>query len=98
YRLPLVVACDEETALNYLERFTPAVIVVDLYLGDDDGWTTLEQLRDVGFTGPVVATTSYHTSRTWSSSFISGFDGYLPKPYDVKNLVPYLYGLWKMRQ
>jgi CheY-like chemotaxis protein len=41
----------------------------------------------------MVATTAYHSSQEVTRAMLSGFDAYLPKPFDVMGLGPYLRNL-----
>jgi DNA-binding response OmpR family regulator len=90
--LALTVVKDAESAFNYLEARLPDVVVVDLYLFEPDGFQILEQIRrnEDWARCRVVATTSFYTSQTAVNVLLSGFDGYLPKPFVVTDLVPYL--------
>lgn len=92
------------TALEGLavtESLRPVLILVDIHLPDMDGRAlaaqlrTYEHLQDI----PIVALTSYRGLEVKRSSFTSGFDGYITKPIDTKELPaqiePFLKGQWK---
>jgi CheY-like chemotaxis protein len=92
YQMQLTVAEDAETALNYLRANTPDVIVMDIFLPGIDGYQALHQIRKYALVPDcrVVATTAYYTADTQKDVLAWGFSGYLPKPLNPSNLVPYL--------
>ncbi len=91
-------ACpDAESAFNLLEKKTPDIIVIDLYLFDTTGYEILQIIRqgNMAAHSVIVATTAYHSSQEVTRALLSGFDAYLPKPFDVMGLGPYLQTLSK---
>jgi len=87
----VTIVKDAESALNYLERHRPDLIVLDLYLDGVDGFQILRLIRNSPLDPccPIVATTAYFTPMTLSWSVLSGFDGYLEKPFKVESLWPF---------
>jgi CheY-like chemotaxis protein len=87
--LGLFAVKDAEDALNCLERHSPDLIIVDLFLFGEDGYEIMQQIRhsDLNPGCPIVATTAYHAAHTASRALLSGFDGYLPKPVAPESLV-----------
>jgi len=78
-------------ALNYVQNNSnPDLILLDLYLPDGDGFTTLKSIRQVLPTVKIVATTAYHTNKTEEEVHARGFDGYQGKPLRPSNFVQYL--------
>ncbi len=92
YEMQLTVAEDAETALNFLRANTPDVIVMDIFLPGIDGYQALHQIRKFALVPDcrVVATTAYYTADTQKDVLAWGFSGYLPKPLNPAQLVPYL--------
>ncbi len=90
--IALAAVPDGESAFNYLEKYTPDIIVIDLFLFGTDGFEVLKQIRhsDLDPGCPVVATTAYNTTSAVSDVILSGFDAFLPKPISVLTLVPFL--------
>jgi len=70
----------------------PDVIVIDIFLPDQDGYQMMRELRKRGVAPntSIVATTSYYTMDTATEVTESGFDGYLPKPINSQKLPVYL--------
>jgi two-component system OmpR family response regulator len=92
HELELVTVGTADAALECLRNYTPQVVVVDLVLPDIDGFAALAQIRKLPTSSQMrfVATTAYYTSDTTKTVFAHGFDGYLPKPFDVEELVSQL--------
>jgi len=92
HRLPLAVARNAEEALNYLHTHAPDVVVLDIFLPGLDGYQALNRIRESALNPNcrVVATTAYYTNDTQQEILRRGFDGFLAKPFDTKNLVNYL--------
>jgi len=63
------------------------MLVVDLALPGIDGLELKRQLNDAGINIPCVAVTAYHASSVQASANEVGYDGYLPKPWDIAQLV-----------
>ena len=91
--IPLTTFNNAMNALEYLEGHTADVIIVDLFLPDVDGYRALKAIRQmpVGRSAKVIATTAYYTHDTGQEVIRRGFDGYLPKPFEAEELVPYLH-------
>ena len=89
HELELVTVATAHAALECLRNYTPQVVVVDLVLPDTDGFATLAEIRKLPTSSQMrfVATTAYYTSDTSETVFAGGFDGYLPKPLNVEELV-----------
>jgi CheY-like chemotaxis protein len=88
----LDVAEDAESALKFLREKAPDVIVMDIFLPGIDGYQALHQIRKHALVPNcrVVATTAYYTADTKKEVLAWGFSGYLPKPLNAMELVPYL--------
>ena len=83
---------DAESALADLERVTPDVVVIDLFLPGLDGYQLFDriQTQSLAPNSRFVATTAYYTTDTEREIINRGFDGYLPKPIRAEQLVAYL--------
>jgi two-component system, OmpR family, response regulator len=63
------------------------VIVLDIGLPDSDGRDVCQALRSAGQSAPVIFLTAYGAIHDRLSGFAAGGDDYLPKPFDVKELI-----------
>ena len=62
----------------------PAIILLDIQLPGEDGFTLLSKLKASGHPlPPVVALTAHAMSGDRERALAAGFDGYLTKPIDV---------------
>jgi two-component system, cell cycle response regulator DivK len=65
----------------------PALVLLDIQLPDMDGWEALARLRADPRTAdiPVVAVTAFAMDGDRERFLDAGFDGYIPKPIDVRS-------------
>ena len=74
-------------ALTEATRFAPDVIVLDVMLGDIDGFEVLRRLRSNGVAAPVL----FLTARTETSDRVRGLtaggDDYIVKPFALEELL-----------
>lgn len=84
----VLVAHDGSEALS---RFAPGagldVIILDVGLPDADGRDVCQALRSAGQSAPVIFLTAFGAMHDRLAGFSAGGDDYLPKPFDVKELV-----------
>lgn len=84
--LDVEIATSSAGALAAVDAHLPAMIILDVMLGDRDGFETLASLRDRGVTVPVL----FLTARDNVSDKVTGLalgDDYLTKPFSVDELV-----------
>ncbi len=95
HELPLAVKTNTLEALAYLREHAADIIILDLVLPHMDGYDSLDAIRRLpcGVRYKVVATTAYYTLDTYQEVLQRGFDGYLPKPFSVNQLIPFLTSL-----
>ena len=62
-------------------------IVTDIQMPLMDGYETTRRLRDLGYTGPVLALTANTMSENRDECFAAGCDSFLSKPIDRLQLV-----------
>lgn len=79
-------------ALEQIEEKIPDLVLMDIQMPLIDGFETVSKLRkDPRFAKlPVIALTAYAMSGDEEKALMAGFDGYLSKPMDVKQLLQYL--------
>jgi adenylate cyclase len=82
----VVVAATGSEGIESALEHSPDLVLMDIGLPDIDGVQALESLRADPRTAaiPVVAVTAYAMSGDRQSILDKGFDGYIPKPIDVK--------------
>jgi PAS domain S-box-containing protein len=82
----VVTAATAVEALDEMSRATPDVIVADIGLPGEDGYTLVRRIRqlppDRGGTVPAVALTAYARAEDREAALAAGFDRHLVKPVD----------------
>ncbi len=74
-------------ALTKVAVFRPDVIVLDVMLGDADGFEVCDLLRRRAFTTPVIFLTARSAVADRVRGLTNGGDDYLTKPFSVEELV-----------
>jgi CheY-like chemotaxis protein len=87
-------AADGPQALAQLKYYKPDMVVLDIGLPGMDGYTIARQMRaqpDLEST-TLVALTGYDREEDRRKSLEAGFNHYLVKPVELKDLVALLHG------
>jgi len=78
-------------ALEEIERWRPSLLVSDIGMPDEDGYTLIGKLRALGPERgggiPAVALTTYARSEDRMRALASGFQVHVPKPIEAGELV-----------
>jgi DNA-binding response OmpR family regulator len=87
--LGFLVRCayDGVAALEEVQMFGPALIVLDIMLPGLDGVGVLKRLRQGGSRVPVIMLTARDTTLDKVHSLDRGADDYLTKPFDIEELL-----------
>lgn len=64
--------------------------LMDIRMPGLSGFQTLTQMRNLGFTGPVIAVSADVTPENRTEALACGFDGYLTKPVEAEELAALL--------
>ena len=84
-------------AFAALERVRPSVIVADIALPDEDGYSFIRRVRAHSTPAiqsvPAIAVTAYATLPDRAEALAVGFQQHLPKPIDPGRLVQAIYDL-----
>jgi len=80
-------AADAGVALKKLKRHTYGAVLCDLKLPGDGAPALLDFAREHLPNTPVVVITGYATQKSAMQSFNSGAFDFLPKPFDVDELL-----------
>ena len=77
-----------EQGLRLAVECRPSLVLMDIQLPDLDGISALRRLRADPATAaiPVVALTAFAMKDDRERFLVAGFDGYLPKPVDIRAL------------
>jgi len=86
-------------AFAALDRLRPAVIVADIALPDEDGYSFIRRVRAHSTPGiqaiPAIAVTAYATIPDRVEALAVGFQQHMPKPIDPARLIQAIQELTK---
>lgn len=84
-------------AFAALDTVRPSVIVADVGLPDEDGYSFMRRVRSRAPAAiqsvPAIAVTAYATTADQAKARVSGFQRHLPKPIEPAHLVETIYEL-----
>ncbi|HKW99910.1 MAG TPA: response regulator transcription factor [Bryobacteraceae bacterium] len=93
------VADTGEAALESLEHSTPFdVIILDVMLPGQDGFTVMAEMRRSGNFTPTLMLTARGHPDDVLKGFAAGADDYLTKPFELAILIARIRGLLRRRQ
>jgi CheY-like chemotaxis protein len=81
-------ACNGQEALDLLQKSRSDILLIDLDMPVLDGFATVHKIRETpGLASmPVLAVTAYAMQGDREKVLASGFDGYLSKPINAREL------------
>ena len=91
------IAADGETALAQVFVNDYDLVILDIVLPGQDGFTVCRQLRKNGSTVPVLMLTARDAVEDRVEGLDSGADDYLPKPFDFDELLARVRALLRRR-
>lgn len=80
-------ASDGQSGLALALSQRPELVLVDVGLPDRDGVSVTRELREKGFRSPILMLTARGTVSDKVSGLEAGADDYLPKPFDLNELI-----------
>jgi signal transduction histidine kinase/ActR/RegA family two-component response regulator len=80
------VATASDARREMLEE-TPDVLVSDILMPEENGYSLIESLRTAGITTPAIALTAYARREDADQARSAGFQIHLPKPVDAVRLI-----------
>ena len=87
------LALDQQQVLVQAQKRVYDVIVLDIFLGRDNGFEICRNLRRRQLTMPILVLTAKDSVEMKKESLQAGADGYLPKPFAFEELLAQLRGL-----
>jgi two-component system OmpR family response regulator len=89
------VATTAQDALQQARDFDPSVIVLDVMLPDNDGFSLFTELRAKGSDAPVIFLTARDATEDRVRGLTLGGDDYVTKPFSLEELIARLRGLMR---
>jgi DNA-binding NarL/FixJ family response regulator len=89
----VVMAASAAAARALLATETPAIALIDLMMRGEGATNGLELAREIKSTSPstrVLLTSAYHLSERQLERADCGVSGFIPKPYDVAEVVEFI--------
>ena len=87
----VIMSCSAAEALEALEQHRPDILISDLGMPDEDGYSLISKIRSLpperGGQIPAAALTAYARAEDRMRVLRSGFQFHLPKPVDSAELV-----------
>jgi two-component system OmpR family response regulator len=74
-------------ALAAFDRFRPHALILDVMLGDVDGFEVARRLRAQGADAPIVFLTARDTTEDKVRGLTLGGDDYVTKPFSIEELI-----------
>lgn len=93
--LQVTSASTAAQAVSVWQSLRPDVVLLDLTLPDGDGLNVVSQIRQMGFTTPVLVLTARATVGDRVLGLNSGADDYMAKPFDLDELEARLNALYR---
>jgi CheY-like chemotaxis protein/nitrogen-specific signal transduction histidine kinase len=89
----ITLAEDTVAARRQLASIPPDVIICDIAMPHEDGYSLMRELRAAGCTLPAIALTAHASSRDAEAARVAGFDVHIAKPVNFEKLVRTIYDL-----
>ena len=80
-------AFDGEEALDYIENYDYNIIILDIMLPKIDGFNLCKIIREKNIQTPILMLTAKSTTQDKVKGLNIGADDYLPKPFDMEELI-----------
>jgi two-component system response regulator TctD len=93
--LQVTSASTAAQAVSVWQSLRPDVVLLDLTLPDGDGLNVVSQVRQMGFSTPVLVLTARATVGDRVLGLNSGADDYMAKPFDLDELEARLNALYR---
>jgi two-component system, OmpR family, alkaline phosphatase synthesis response regulator PhoP len=86
---PVVTAADGPAALDAIERYEPALVVLDLMLPELDGRAVMRAVRrdELAAATPIIVLSARGSTMDRIAGLADGADDYVPKPFSPAELV-----------
>jgi two-component system, cell cycle response regulator DivK len=96
----VIEACNGQEALDMVEQTQPDLLLLDIGMPVLDGFAVVRKIRENPSlaTLPVLAVTAYAMREDRDNVLNAGFDGYLSKPIQARDLANELERLLRKRE
>lgn len=97
YDYHLIHAWDGQEAVKMFREYNPQIILMDINMSGMDGYEATKEIRKYSAKVPIIAITAFAYASDEQRVMESGFDGYMPKPINARNLKAQLADIMQKR-
>lgn len=90
-RYKLIRAVNGEEAVSKFLEYNPDIILMDIGMPVADGYQATDAIRQLESNVPIIAVTAFACNEDKKKVMSRGFNGFLPKPLDRKELLEMLH-------
>ncbi|BAY10960.1 response regulator [Calothrix sp. NIES-2098] len=98
----VMAANSASEALEIISCFQPDVLISDICLPDEDGYSLLRKVKKIdlerGRKTPAIALSAYIMDEDRKYAYLAGYEKYLQKPINLDELAKAVIDLVKLRQ
>jgi CheY-like chemotaxis protein len=89
----LIEAVDGKQGIEFIQTYKPDVVLLDLIMPVMDGFETMENLKKMGISVPIIVITAYIKENTYVRCKELGAAGFLNKPVKMHELYNIISGI-----
>ena len=93
----LLHAWDGQEAVDMFRKYNPQIILMDINMPVMDGYEATKEIRKYSTKVPIIAITAFAYASDEQKVMESGFDGYMPKPINARQLKAQLKDIMQRR-
>lgn len=93
----LIHAWNGQEAVELFKKYNPQVILMDINMPVMDGYEATKEIRKYSAKVPIIAVTAFAYASDEQRVMESGFDGYMPKPINARQLKAQLVDILQTR-
>ena len=93
----LIHAWDGQEAIDLFKECNPEIILMDINMPVLDGYEATKEIRKRSVKVPIIAITAFAFASDEQQVMASGFDGYMPKPINARQLKAQLTDIMQKR-
>ena len=94
----IIEAVDGKQGIEYIQTYKPDVVLLDLIMPVMDGFETMDNLRKMGISIPIIVITAYIKENTYVRCKELGAAGFLNKPVKMHELYNIISGIIDNRE
>lgn len=93
----LIHAWDGQEAVDMFHQYNPQIVLMDINMPVMNGYEATKEIRKYSAKVPIIAITAFAYASDEQKVMESGFDGYMPKPINARQLKAQLTDIMQKR-